>query len=73
MKLELKRAPGTIPGLVKTRADAGKHVKIVDMYGAFTANPNYSTAYLANQLHPNDTGYAVMADTWYAAIGSLLH
>ena len=71
MQIQAFNAP--IPGLVKTRADAGKHVKVVDMYGAFTANPNYSTAYLANQLHPNDTGYAVMADTWYAAIGSLLH
>jgi len=71
MQIQAFNAP--IPGLVKARADAGKHVKVVDMYGAFTANPNYSTAYLANQLHPNDTGYAVMADTWYAAIGSLLH
>ncbi len=61
-----------IPGLVKARAEAGKHVMMVDMYGAFTANANYSTAYLTDRLHPNDTGYEVMAKTWYAAIGSLL-
>jgi lysophospholipase L1-like esterase len=61
-----------IPGLVKTRADAGQHIVTVDMYGAFVANPSYATAYLADGLHPNDAGYKVMADTWYAAIGSLL-
>jgi lysophospholipase L1-like esterase len=61
-----------IPGLVKTRADAGKHIAMVDMYNAFVSNPNHSTALLADRLHPNPAGYAVMANTWYAAIGSLL-
>jgi lysophospholipase L1-like esterase len=61
-----------IPGLVKARADAGKHVRLVDMYGALTKVASYSTLYFANTLHPNDAGYAVMADTWYAAIGPLL-
>jgi lysophospholipase L1-like esterase len=37
-----------------------------------TASANYSTVDLANTLHPNDTGYEVMAATWYAAIGPLL-
>ena len=58
--------------LVKERADAGKHVRLVDMFGALTKVPNYSTADFANQLHPNDAGYQVMAETWYAAIGLLL-
>jgi len=71
--MEVQAYNAEIPSLVKTRADAGKHVKLVDMYGAFTANANYSTVYLADKLHPNDAGYALMADTWYAAIGSLLH
>jgi lysophospholipase L1-like esterase len=61
-----------IPGLVKARADAGKHVTMVDMYSALTAIPNYSTADFADTLHPNDTGYQVMAETWYSAIGPLL-
>jgi len=61
-----------IPPLVKARADAGKHVVMVDMYGALAAIPNYSTADYTNQLHPNDAGYKVMGDTWYAAIGPLL-
>ncbi|SRR6266545_587281 len=70
--ISIREFNAAIPGLVKARADAGKHVTMVDMYGAFTSNPNYSTAYLADRLHPNPAGYAVMADTWYRAIGSLL-
>ena len=63
---------GAIPGVVKTRTDAGKHVIVVDMYGAFTKNANYKTDYMTDNLHPKDAGYTVMANTWYAAIGSLL-
>jgi lysophospholipase L1-like esterase len=61
-----------IPPLVQTRVAAGKHVLMVDMYRALTANPNYSTVDFANTLHPNDAGYEVMAATWYGAIGPLL-
>jgi lysophospholipase L1-like esterase len=61
-----------IQSLVKARVDAGKHVTMVDMYSALTAIPNYSTADFANTLHPNDSGYEVMGETWYAAIGPLL-
>ena len=61
-----------IPGLVQTRVAAGKHIVVVDMYGAFTANTNYQTALMNDDLHPNDAGYMVMAQTWYAAIGSYL-
>lgn len=57
-----------IPGVVKTRADAGKHVVTVDMYAAFTANPNYKTALMVDWLHPSDAGYVVMANTWMNAI-----
>ncbi len=61
-----------IPGLVKTRADAGKHIVMVDMYGAFTKNAMYKTAYMNDKLHPKDPGYVVMANTWWDAIGKLL-
>lgn len=57
-----------IPGIVKSRADAGKHVITVDMYAAFTANTNYKTALMVDWLHPNDAGYVVMAQTWMNAI-----
>ncbi|MES1207778.1 MAG: SGNH/GDSL hydrolase family protein [Pseudomonadota bacterium] len=61
-----------IPALVQSRAAAGKHIAMVDMYGAFTANANYATALLTDNLHPNDAGMAVMAQTWYAAIKAYL-
>jgi lysophospholipase L1-like esterase len=61
-----------IPALVKARADAGKHVIMVDMYTAFTMNPNYKTAYMGDRLHPKAEGLVVMANTWWAAIGGLL-
>jgi len=61
-----------IPGLVQTRAAAGKHIVVVDMYAALTANTNYRTALLNDDLHPNDAGYMVMAQTWYAAIRNYL-
>lgn len=61
-----------IPGLVKSRADAGKHITMVDMYGAFTKNANYKTEYMTDKLHPKDAGYVVMAATWYEKIGPLL-
>ena len=61
-----------ILGIVKTRTDAGKHIAVADMYGAFTKNPTYKDDYMTDNLHPKDAGYTVMANTWYAAIGSLL-
>jgi lysophospholipase L1-like esterase len=74
----VKAYNAAIPGVVQTRIDAGrdagtpKHIVVVDMFGAFTANPNFSTVLLNDRLHPNDAGYRVMADTWYAAIRQYL-
>jgi lysophospholipase L1-like esterase len=61
-----------IPGLVQSRAANGKHITMVDMYGAFTARADYKTALMNDFLHPNDAGYVVMGDVWYAAIQSYL-
>jgi lysophospholipase L1-like esterase len=61
-----------MPALVKERADAGKHVILVDMYGAFTANAMYKTLLMADKLHPKDAGYTVMGNVWYQGIGALL-
>jgi lysophospholipase L1-like esterase len=55
-----------IPGLVQTRANAGKHVIMVDQ---FTGFPNSE---LADGVHPNAAGYARMARVWYAAISGYL-
>ncbi|MEP6654169.1 MAG: SGNH/GDSL hydrolase family protein [Myxococcales bacterium] len=62
-----------IPGIVSQRAAAGKHIRLMDMNTPFLSNANYSTALLANGVHPNDTGYKLMGQTWYAALSPLLH
>ena len=51
-----------IPGIVQSRANAGKRVHLVDMYSALT------TADLADGVHPNAGGYSKMAATWYNAL-----
>ncbi|WLS44419.1 cellulose binding domain-containing protein [Micromonospora profundi] len=51
-----------IPGIVQTRAAAGKRVHLVDMYRALTLSD------LADGVHPNATGYRKMADAWYTAL-----
>jgi lysophospholipase L1-like esterase len=61
-----------MPALVKAQNDAGHHVSLVDMYSAFKADSNYKTSLLQNTLHPNDAGYAKMAEVWYAGIEELL-
>jgi hypothetical protein len=62
----------TLANLVRESAAAGKHVTGVDMFSAFVADPNFATALLNDNLHPNDAGFVVMAQTWYAAIEGLL-
>lgn len=52
--------------IVGTRAAAGKHVVLVDMHTGFP------TAELPDRIHPNESGYARMANVWYGAIDDLL-
>ena len=61
-----------IPDLVKTRAAAGKHIAMVDMYSAFVQNPNFKNDLMCDRLHPKGPAYEIMASTWYAAIGPSL-
>ena len=44
----------------------GDHVTLVDMHS------NFPTSELADGIHPNQAGYARMANIWYQAIGTLL-
>jgi lysophospholipase L1-like esterase len=55
-----------LPAIVQTRANAGKHVVLVDQ---FTGFPNDE---LADGVHPNAEGYARMARVWYTAISQYL-
>ena len=61
-----------IPALVQQRADAGRHVLLVDMFAPFVDTPNFGAALMNDFLHPNDAGYVVMGQTWYDALASFL-
>lgn len=59
--------------LVEERSAKGRHIVLVDMQEAFTRlSPDWKTAFLTDDLHPNDAGFAVMSGYWYEAIGHLL-
>ncbi len=54
-----------LASIVQTRATSGKHVALVDMSAVTTDD-------LADGLHPNDTGYQLMANAWDAAIQQVI-
>lgn len=54
-----------IPGMVSSRAAAGKRVHLVDMYSAVSLSD------LPDGVHPNATGYDKMAAVWFAALRSV--
>ena len=56
----------TITSIVQVDVAQGKHVHYVDMYHAVPP------AMLPDQIHPNDTGYALMAKVWLYALLPLL-
>ena len=53
-------------------AAAGKHVVFVDNYAVFSQRSDYKTALMADGLHPNDAGYAVLGQSFYDVVGALL-
>jgi lysophospholipase L1-like esterase len=55
----------TIPGIVQSKVNAGKHVHFVDMHAALTP------ADLADGVHPNPGGYDKMATVWFNALRSV--
>ena len=65
----LKTYGDAIPAVVKTFADAGKHIQVVDMWTPF--NPSKATL-IEDQWHPNLAGYVVLGTQWYSALLPLL-
>jgi hypothetical protein len=57
-----------IPGIVKQRADAGKHVVYVDQFAGFSGKTG-----LMDSVHPYEAGYEQMSVVWYATIKAYLH
>jgi hypothetical protein len=56
-----------LPAIIDGIAATGAHIRLVDMYNGF------STSMLGDGVHPNQQGYAFMADVWYAAIEDVLN
>jgi lysophospholipase L1-like esterase len=61
-----------IPAIVKTRADAGKHIRILDMWPVLANHSDYKTTLLGDTWHPTSAGYALLGDAWYGAISDAL-
>ncbi|WP_437996523.1 SGNH/GDSL hydrolase family protein [Sorangium sp. So ce185] len=68
----VKAYNAAMPDLVSTRVSKGQHIVLVDMYTAFTNDPNYKQSLLADNLHPNQAGYNRMADVWFQALSPYL-
>lgn len=68
LSARIKTFCDAIPAVVKARADAGKHILIVDMNTPFTPKASL----LEDQWHPNTAGYTLLAKQWYATLQSLL-
>jgi lysophospholipase L1-like esterase len=58
-----------IPALIQTRANAGKHIQLVDMYTPFAPT---KADLMADEWHPNLAGYVVIGTQWYNAISTYL-
>lgn len=55
-----------IPPMVRLMSAQGKHVSYVDMYDAVPLKD------ISDHIHPNDSGYALMAHVWYTALGTAI-
>jgi len=69
LSARIKTYDDAIPAVVKARADAGKHISIVDMYTPFAGN---KTSLIEDQWHPNLQGYVVLGTQWYSVLKPLL-
>jgi len=56
-----------LAGLVSVKAAAGYKIFLVDIAGRMKGDPNWKTNLMADNLHPNDAGYSLMADAWFDA------
>jgi lysophospholipase L1-like esterase len=61
-----------LSALVDERVAEGKHLVLVDMFAPFASNPGGADAVLNDVVHPNNAGYAIMAENWYETIESFL-
>jgi lysophospholipase L1-like esterase len=61
-----------VPAIVQARADAGRHIRLVDMYTPFVAVTDYKTSLLKDTWHPNEAGHAILGERWYSVLADVL-
>ncbi|MDZ7333722.1 MAG: GDSL-type esterase/lipase family protein [candidate division KSB1 bacterium] len=61
-----------IKRIVTQKLEAGYSIYYVGNNELFRANPNWATEYLFDGLHPNDTGYTLMAELFWSAIMNVI-
>lgn len=61
-----------IPAVVQARADAGRRIRVVDMYPVIASNPNFKSELLQDTWHPNVAGHALIGAAFYGVIEDLL-
>lgn len=66
LNAEVKQYNSAIPGLVHELDVQGRNVQYVNMYNAVPVTA------LADGIHPNDTGYGLLANTWFKALQTVL-
>lgn len=72
LNARLRTYDAAIPAIVKARADAGKHISVVDLYTPFAAVTDYKTSLLKDTWHPNVAGDVILGGRWYSALAASL-
>ncbi|MFQ5637076.1 MAG: DNRLRE domain-containing protein [bacterium] len=62
-----------ISDLFRQKRKAGYRLYYAGNNEAFTANSTWANAYIADIVHPNDRGYAVMAGVWFDVLRGILN
>ncbi|MFQ5601725.1 MAG: Ig-like domain-containing protein [bacterium] len=62
-----------IIGLYLDKRDLGYNIFYAGMNEVFKCNSSWKNDYLFDAVHPNDTGYAVMAGVWFNLITNALN
>src|SRR5262245_14283328 len=57
-----------LPNMVQSKVNGGQEIILVDIASQFLAQPDWQTALMADDKHPNDDGYALMAQGFFNAM-----
>jgi len=72
LNTRLQTYNASIPAIVKARADAGKHLLMLDLYTPIAAVADYKTSLLKDTWHPNVAGHVILGAQWYKVLAPSL-